>query len=633
MEKTEFKTESKRLLDLMINSVYTNREIFLRELISNASDAIDKLYFRSLTDHNVGMNREDFFIKIEVDNEKRTLTIIDNGIGMNEEELENNLGTIASSGSLAFMKENQGVEDIEIIGQFGVGFYSAFMVSKCLTVISRAYGSDKAFQWESKGLDGYTITPSGKESVGTVVILSLKDNTEEENYDDFLDTYQIQSLVKKYSDYIRYPIKMDIEKRRLKDDSDNECESCTETETLNSMIPIWRRQKSELSDADYHYFYREKFFDFEDPLWVIHSSTEGKATYNALLFVPARTPFDYYSKEYEKGLQLYSNGVLIMEKCADLLPDHFSFIKGLVDSQDLSLNISREMLQHDRQLKLIAQSLERKIKSELLAMLNNERENYEKFFNNFGLQIKWGIYNSYGANKELLKPLLMFHSSQEKKLVTIEEYIERMKEDQKYIYYACGKNIDSVDRLPQTELVKDKGFEILYLVDDIDEFALKMLHDYDGKEFKSVSSGDLGLETEEEKQSAQKQAEDYKELFAFMKEALEGKAKEVRLSQRLKSHPVCLTSDGALSLEMEKVLNSLPSEHQVKADRILEINAHHPIIETLNQLFKDNKDKLKTYSEILYAQALLIEGLTVEDPVAFSNLVCDLMAEKVSDRN
>ncbi len=629
MEKIQFKTESKRLLDLMINSVYTNREIFLRELISNASDAIDKLYYRSLTDRNVGLSREDFFIKIEVDKENRTLTVIDNGIGMNREELEDNLGTIANSGSLAFMKEHQGVEDIEIIGQFGVGFYSAFMVSKRLTVISRAYGSDEAFQWESEGLDGYTITPASKDSVGTVVILSLKDNTEEENYDEYLDAYRIKSLVKKYSDYIRYPIKMDIEKRRLKEGSKNEYETYIETETLNSMVPIWRRHKNELSDEDYHYFYREKFFDFEDPLWVIHSSTEGKATYNALLFIPARIPFDYYSKKYEKGLQLYSNGVLVMEKCADLLPDHFSFVKGLVDSQDLSLNISREMLQHDRQLKLIAQSLEKKIKSELLNMLKNERETYEKFYKNFGLQLKWGVYNNFGANKEFLKPLLMFYSSLEKKLVTIEEYIGRMKEDQKYIYYACGNNVDSIDRLPQTELVKDKGYEILYLVDDIDEFALKMLHEYDGKEFKSVSSGDLGLETEEEKESAQKQAEDYKEMFSFMKDALNGKVKEVRLSLRLKSHPVCLTTDGALSLEMEKVLNSLPSEHKVRADRILEINANHPIFETLNKLFEEDKDKLKTYTELLYNQAVLIEGLPIEDPVAFSNAICDLMAEKV----
>ncbi|NLW45119.1 MAG: molecular chaperone HtpG [Syntrophomonadaceae bacterium] len=628
MEKIQFKTESKRLLDLMINSVYTNREIFLRELISNASDAIDKLYYRSLTDPEVKLNREDFFIKIEIDKEKRTLTVIDNGIGMTREELEDNLGTIAHSGSLAFMKENQEVEDIEIIGQFGVGFYSAFMVSKRLTVISRAYGSDEAYKWESEGLDGYTITPADKDSVGTVVILSLKDNTEDDNYDEYLDTYCIKSLVKKYSDYIRYPIKMDIEKRRPKEGSENEYESYIETEVLNSMVPIWRRQKSELSKDDYHYFYREKFSDFENPLWVIHSSTEGKVTYNALLFIPARIPFNYYTKDYEKGLQLYSNGVLVMEKCADLLPDYFSFVKGLVDSQDLSLNISREMLQHDRQLKLIAQSLEKKIRSELLAMLKNERETYEKFYKNFGLQLKWGVYHNFGANKELLKPLLMFYSSREKKLVTIEEYIARMKEDQKYIYYACGKNIDNIDRLPQTELLKDRGYEILYLVDDVDEFALKMLHNYDGKEFKSVSSGDLGLETEEEKESAQKQAEDYKELFNFMKDALNGKAKEVRLSPRLKTHPVCLTSDGVLSLEMEKIINSLPSEHKVKADRILEINGDHPIFETLNKLFEEDKDKLKTYTELLYNQAVLIEGLTLEDPVAFSNAICDLMAEK-----
>jgi len=612
----------------MINSVYTNREIFLRELISNASDAIDKLYYRSLTDPEVKLNREDFFIKIEIDKEKRTLTVIDNGIGMTREELEDNLGTIAHSGSLAFMKENQEVEDIEIIGQFGVGFYSAFMVSKRLTVISRAYGSDEAYKWESEGLDGYTITPADKDSVGTVVILSLKDNTEDDNYDEYLDTYCIKSLVKKYSDYIRYPIKMDIEKRRPKEGSENEYESYIETEVLNSMVPIWRRQKSELSKDDYHYFYREKFSDFENPLWVIHSSTEGKVTYNALLFIPARIPFNYYTKDYEKGLQLYSNGVLVMEKCADLLPDYFSFVKGLVDSQDLSLNISREMLQHDRQLKLIAQSLEKKIRSELLAMLKNERETYEKFYKNFGLQLKWGVYHNFGANKELLKPLLMFYSSREKKLVTIEEYIARMKEDQKYIYYACGKNIDNIDRLPQTELLKDRGYEILYLVDDVDEFALKMLHNYDGKEFKSVSSGDLGLETEEEKESAQKQAEDYKELFNFMKDALNGKAKEVRLSPRLKTHPVCLTSDGVLSLEMEKIINSLPSEHKVKADRILEINGDHPIFETLNKLFEEDKDKLKTYTELLYNQAVLIEGLTLEDPVAFSNAICDLMAEK-----
>ncbi|HWP95430.1 MAG TPA: molecular chaperone HtpG [Syntrophomonadaceae bacterium] len=629
MAKIEFKTESKRLLDLMIHSVYTNREIFLRELISNASDAIDKLYYRSLTDQNVGMKRDDFYIKIFIDKEKRTLTISDSGCGMTEEELESNLGTIANSGSLAFMQENQGIEDIDIIGQFGVGFYSAFMVSKRLTVITRAYGSGQAFQWESEGLDGYAITNASKESVGTDVILALKDNTEEESYDEFLDVYRIKAIVKKYSDYIRYPIKMDVEKRRTKEGSESEYESYIETEILNSMVPIWRRNKSELSDEDYYNFYKEKYYDYENPLQIIHSNTEGKATYNALMFIPARTPYNYYSKEYEKGLQLYSNGVLIMDKCADLLPDHFSFVRGLVDSQDLSLNISREMLQHDRQLKIIAKSLEKKIKSELLDMLNKERETYDKFYKSFGLQLKFGIYNDYGVNKDILKQLIMFYSSQEKKLVTIEEYIGRMQEEQKFIYYASGESVERIDRLPQTELLKDKGFEILYLTDDVDEFALRILHDYDDKEFQSVSSGDLGLESEEEKKSAEKQAEDYKELFDFIKESLDGKVKEIRLSQRLKSHPVCLTSDGVLSLEMEKVLNAMPSEHQVKADRILEINANHPIFSTLGSLYRDDQEKLKAYSEILYTQALLIEGIAIEDPVAFSNAVCNLMADKM----
>lgn len=629
MAKTEFKTESKRLLDLMINSVYTNREIFLRELISNASDAIDKLYYRSLTDQNVGLRREDFNIQIIIDKENRILTISDNGCGMTKEELENNLGTIARSGSLAFARENEAMEDIEIIGQFGVGFYSAFMVSKCVTVISKAYGSNEAFQWEAEGVDGYTITDCGKDQVGTDIILRIKDNQDEENYDEFLEQYRIKSIVKKYSDYIRYPIKMDVEKSRLKEGSENEYESYLETETLNSMIPIWRKKKSEVTDEDYHNFYKEKFYDFENPLRVIHSSTEGAATYNALLFIPARTPFNYYSKEYEKGLQLYSNGVLIMDKCADLLSDHFSFVKGLVDSQDLSLNISREMLQHDRQLKLIFKNLEKKIKSELLDMLNNEREKYEEFFQSFGLQLKFGIYNEYGANKETLKQLIMFHSSYEKKLVTMEEYINRMKEEQKFIYYACGESVERIERLPQTELVKDKGFEILYLTDDVDEFAVKMLHDYDGKEFKSVSGGDLGLESEEEKKSSEKQAEDYKELFSFMKESLGSKVKDVRLSPRLKSHPVCLTSEGALSLEMEKVLNSMPTDNHIKADRVLELNANHPIFTTLGRLLKDDQDKLKAYTDMLYTQALLIEGMDIEDPVSFSNAVCNLMAEKI----
>ena len=626
MEKTQFKTESRRLLDLMINSVYTNREIFLRELISNASDALDKLYFHSLTDQNVGLEREDFSIRITVDRETRTLTISDNGIGMTEEELDSNLGTIANSGSLAFIQENDGLEDIDIIGQFGVGFYSAFMVSKRVTVITRAYGAEQAWQWESEGLDGYTVTSASKDSAGTDIILNLKDNSGEENYDEFLDTYKIKSLVKKYSDYIRYPIKMDMEKRRLKEGSESEYEAYLETEILNSMVPIWRKNKSELTDEDYFYFYKDKFFDYESPLRVIHSSTEGRATYNALLFIPARTPYNYYSKDYEKGLQLYSNGVLIMEKCGDLLPDHYSFVRGLVDSQDLSLNISREMLQHDRQLKLIAKNLEKKVTGELLDMLNQQREEYEKFYQSFGLQLKWGIYNEFGVNKELLKPLIMFYSSHEKKLVTIEEYIGRMQEEQKYIYYAGGESIDRIDRLPQTELVKDKGLEILYLTDDVDEFTLRVLHDYGGKEFKSVTSGDLGLESEEEKESTAKQAEDFKELFSCMKESLGDKVKEVRLSQRLKSHPVCLSSDGVLSLEMEKILNAMPSENQVKAERILEINANHPIFSTLKNLYEHDQEKLKTYSEILYNQALLIEGIAIEDPVAFSNAICNLMA-------
>lgn len=628
MEKIQFKTESKRLLDLMINSVYTNREIFLRELISNASDALDKLYFRSLTDQNVGRKREDFAISISVDRGNRILTVSDTGIGMTRDELEGNLGTIASSGSLDFMKTNQGIEDIEIIGQFGVGFYSAFMVSKNVTVITRAYDSDQAWKWESEGLDGYIISEAIRDQVGTDIILTLKDNEDEDSFDEFLQEYRIRSIVKKYSNYIRYPIRMDVEKRRPREGSDKDFENYTESETLNSMVPIWRKNKGELSDEDYHNFYKENFSDFEDPLRIIHTSTEGKATFNALMFVPGRPPFNYYTREYEKGLQLYSNGVLIMDKCADLLPDHFSFVKGLVDSQDLSLNISREMLQHDRQLKLIAKNLEKRITGELLVILNKQREDYEKFYKNFGLQLKFGIYNGFGANKDLLKPLIMFYSSREKKLVTIEEYIGRMPEEQKYIYYASGESVERIDRLPQTELLKEKGLEILYLTDDVDEFAINVLHDYDGKEFKSVSSGDLGLESEDEKKSAEKQAEDYKDLLIFMKEALEGKVKEVKLSHRLKTHPVCLSSEGALSLEMEKVLKALPTEHQVKADRILEINASHPVFKTLEGLFRDDKDKLKIYGDILYNQALLIEGFAIEDPVAFSNAVCGLMADK-----
>ena len=627
MATKQFKAESKRLLEMMINSIYTHKEIFLRELISNASDAIDKLYYISLTDENVGVKRTDFNIKIGVDKANRTLTITDNGCGMTKEELESNLGIIAKSGSLAFKKDNEAKEDIDIIGQFGVGFYSAFMVSEKVTVNTKAYGGNKAFVWESTGSEGYTIANCEKDSVGTEIILKIKNNTEEDNYDEYLEEYRLKSIIVKYSDYIRYPIKMDVEKQTLKEDSKDEYESHFEEETLNSMIPIWRKNKSELTEEDYNNFYKEKYSDFENPLRAIHSKTEGAATYNALLFIPAKTPYNYYTKEFEKGLQLFASGVLIMDKCADLLPDHFSFVKGLVDSQDLSLNISREMLQHDRQLKIIATSIEKKVRNELLSMLKDEREKYDEFFKSFGLQIKFGLYNGYGANKEMLKELVMFYSSSEKKLVTMSEYISRMKEDQKFIYYACGENTQKIERLPQTELVLDKGFEILYMTDDVDEFAVRMLMDYDGKQFKSVSSGDLELETEEEKKSNEKQAEEHKDLFGFMKDSLSDKVHEVCLSQRLKSHPVCLSSVGALSLEMEKVLSAMPTDNQMKAERVLEINAHHPIFKTLCDLFVNDKDKLNVYSNILYTQALLIEGMPIEDPVAFSNSICDLMTK------
>lgn len=627
MAMKQFKAESKRLLDLMINSIYTHREIFLRELISNASDAIDKLYYRALTDGDTGLSRDDFAIDIALDKDARTLTICDNGCGMTKEELENNLGTIAKSGSLNFKKDNEQKEDIEIIGQFGVGFYSAFMVSEQVTVYSRAYGSDEAWKWSSKGAEGYTMEPCEMEGHGSRIVLDIKPNTDENNYDEFLETYTIKNLVKKYSDYIRYPIRMDVEKSRMKEGTEEkpEYESYTENETLNSMVPLWRKNKNEITEEEYDRFYQEKFFDFEKPTKIIHSSTEGTATYNALLFIPGRAPYDYYTRDYEKGLQLYSNGVLIMEKCPDLLPDYFSFVKGLVDSQDLSLNISREMLQHDRQLKIIASRLEKKIKSELESMLLNEREKYEEFFKNFGLQLKYGANADYGAHKDVLKDLLLFYSSSEKKLVTLKEYVERMKEEQKYIYYACGQTVDKIELLPQTEALKEKGFEILYLTDDVDEFALRMMMQYDDKEFKSVSADDLDLETEEEKQEAAKKVEENKDLLSAMKEALDGKVKQVILSQKLKTHPVCMSSEGAISIEMEKVLNSMPSGEKVQAQRVLEINANHPIFTKLQDLHANDPDKLKEYAALLYDQALLIEGVSIEDPVAFSNRVCNLM--------
>ena len=632
MAKKQFKAESKRLLDMMIHSIYTHREIFLRELISNASDAIDKLYYKALTDGISGLNRDDFAIRLTIDKAARTLTVSDNGIGMTSEELENNLGTIAQSGSLKFKKDAEEKDDIDIIGQFGVGFYSAFMVSDKVTVISKPYGSDKAWKWESTGADGYTVTEAEKDSHGTDIILSIKESTEEESYDEFLDAYRIQSLVKKYSDYIRYPIRMEVEKSRMKegtgtDDKPAEYETYTEVETLNSMVPIWRKNKSELKPEDYNQFYKEKFFDYQDPLAVIHSSTEGAATYNALLFIPSRPPFDFYTKEYEKGLQLYASGVLIMDKCPDLLPDYFSFVRGLVDSQDLSLNISREMLQHDRQLKLIADRLQKKIKSELKSMLLNDREKYETFYKSFGLTLKYGVYSGYGANKDVLQDLLLFYSSSEKKLVTLEEYKGRMKEDQKYIYYACGETVEKIDRLPQTELLRDHGYEILYCTDDVDEFALRMMRDFDGKEFRSASDKDLGIDDAAENESVKEKAEENKELLRLLKDDLDDKVKDVRLSTRLKSHPVCLSADGGVSIEMEKVLNTMPGDQKVQAQRVLEINPSHPIFETLKKLFAEDPEKLKSYAGLLYTQALLIEGLPIDDPVAFSNAVCDLMTK------
>ena len=627
MEMKQFKAESKRLLDLMIHSIYTHQEIFLRELISNASDAIDKLYYKSLQDGDTGLNRDDFCITIDIDKEKRNLIITDNGCGMTKEELENNLGVIAKSGSLNFKQTQEKQDEIDIIGQFGVGFYSAFMVSDCVTVHTRAYGSDEAYEWKSKGVEGYSITPCEKESHGTQIILHIKPNTDEENYDEYLDSFRIQCIVKKYSDYIRYPIQMDVEKPRLKEGSGEkpEFETVVEKTTLNSMVPIWRKRKSEVTDEEYESFYQEKFYDFEKPLRIIHSNTEGVCTYSALLFIPSKAPSDYYTRQYETGLQLYASGVMIMERCEDLLPEYVGFVRGLVDSQDLSLNISREMLQHDRQLQLIESRLEKKIKSELESMMNNDRETYETFFQNFGLQLKFGAYADYGAHKEVLQDLLMFYSSSEKKLVSLKEYVSRMKEGQESIYYACGDNLARIETMPQIELLKDKGLEVLYLTDDVDEFVLKTISNYENKSFKNISSDDLNLESEEEKKSNEAQIEQNKDLLDFMKESLSDKVAKVVLSQRLKSHPVCLSTEGEITLEMEKVLNAMPSGGNVKAIRVLEINANHPIFQTLQTLFEHDKDKLKSYTNLLYGQALLMEGIPIEDPVTFSNQICDLM--------
>ena len=623
MRTKQFKSESKKLMDMMINSIYTHKEIFLRELISNASDAIDKQYFH--TDES-GMGREDYKIKITLDKENRILTIEDNGCGMDKDELENNLGTIAKSGSLDFKNENEKKDGVEIIGQFGVGFYSAFMVSDNVKVESKKYGSDEAFKWESNGADGYTVSKCEKEEPGTIVTLHIKDDTEEENYSEFLDEYRISAIIRKYSDYIRYPILMDMPSSKLKEGTEDEYEDITEEQQINSMVPLWRKNKNEITDEEYNAFYSEKFYDWEAPLKVIHSKNEGQITYDALLYIPSHAAYDYYTKEFKKGLQLYSNGVLITDKCEDLLPDYFSFVKGLVDSADLSLNISREVTQHDHLLKLIAKNIEKKIKSELKKMLSNDREAYEKFFKAFGLQLKYGLYSGYGMNKDALEDLVMFYSSSEKKLVTLEEYVSRMKEEQKTIYYACGETTDKIDMLPQTEAVKDKGFEILYLTDDVDEFALKMLREYNEKTFTNICNDKLDIESAEEKEKVEKANDDDKELLAKIKDSLGERVSTVRFTGTLKGHPVCLKSEGEISLEMEKVLNEMPNNPgDVKAQTVLEINLDHRIADKLRSVFAENPDDIAKYAEILYAQARLIGGLSIENPTEITGLICELI--------
>ena len=627
MKEKQFKAESKRLLDLMINSIYTNKEIFLRELISNASDALDKRYYNSMTQKKETVDRDKLNIKISLDKENKILTIEDNGCGMNKEELENNLGTIAKSGSLAFKEAQEKQDDVEIIGQFGVGFYSCFMVSSDVTVISKSLDDEQAYKWHSKGVEGYTIEPCEKDEIGTKIILKIKDDTEDEKYSRYLEEFVVKNLVKKYSDYIRYPILMDVEHEKLKEGSKDEYEKVKETETLNSMIPLWKKKKSEIKQEEYDSFYTSKFSDFSKPQKVIHTQAEGTFSYNALLFIPSHLPYDFYTKEYEKGLQLYSNGVLIMEKCAELLPDYFGFVKGLVDSPDLSLNISREMLQHDRQLKTLAKNIEKKINAELTKMLNSDRDEYIRFFNNFGSQLKYGAYDNYGMDKDKLKDLLMFYSSTDKKLTTLKEYVSRMKEDQKDIYYACGETLDKIDMLPQVEKVKEKGYEILYLTENIDEFVVQSLMNYDEKKFTNICTNELDLDTEEEKEKLKKENEENKEMFDAMKEAIKDEVQLVRFTHRLKNHPVCLTSEGAISLEMEKVINAMPTDQNVKAQKVLEINEEHPIANKLKELYKEDKEKLKDYTKILYSQARLIEGMSVENPTEISNLICDIMSK------
>ena len=625
MAKKEFKAESKRLLDIMIHSIYSQKEVFIRELISNASDAIDKIYYQALTDDSMNYDKENYYIEVIPDKETRTLTIRDTGIGMTKEEMESNLGTIAKSGSLAFKKENEIEDGHDIIGQFGVGFYAAFMVADVVTVRSRSLGSDEAYKWESEGEDGYTIDPDTKAEVGTEIILKMKANTEEEDYDQYLEEERLQGIIKKYSDFIRYPIKMTITKSKPKEDSE-EYADFKEEETINSMVPIWRKNKDELEDEDYENFYKEKHYGFDNPLKHIHTRVDGNIRYDAILYIPETAPYDYYSTEYEKGLELYANGVLIMDKCADLLPDYFSFVKGMVDSEDLSLNISREMLQHDRQLQLIAKNINKKIKQALKKLLQDEPETYEKFYNAFGRQLKYGVYSEFGANKETLQDLLLFYSSIKKKLVSLSDYVSRMPEDQKYIYYAAGESNERIEKLPQTEMVADKGYEILYFTDEIDEFAIKMINEYKEKEFRSVSSGDLGIDTEEEDNKAKMEEDEHQDMFKEMKDLLSGKVTNVKVSKRLKSHPVCLSTDGQISLEMEKVLQSMPNNQNVKADKILEINKDHAVYDALKTAYDNDQEKFGLYTSLLYNQALLIEGLPVADPVDFTNDICKIMA-------
>lgn len=625
--KKQFKAESKKLLDMMINSIYTNKEIFLRELISNSSDALDKIYYKSLTDKNIKIDKKELKIRIERDKDNRTIKIIDNGCGMSKEELENNLGTIAQSGSLTFKEENKEQTDVNIIGQFGVGFYSAFMVSKKVEVLSRPYDSEEAYLWVSSGEDGYEIKKADKEKYGTTITLYLKDDTEDNNYSEYLEEFKIRSIIKKYSDYITYPIIMEVSNRVLKDDSDSEYEEKLEDEVLNSQVPLWKKNKKDITEEEYNNFYHDKFYDYEKPLKVIHTNVEGQCSYNAILFIPSHAPYDFYTKEYEKGLQLYTNGVLIMEKCSDLLPDYFSFVRGIVDTQDLPLNISRETLQQDKNLKIIAKSIENKIKNELTNMLKNEFENYKNFFKTFGAHIKFGIYNNYGVEKDKLKDLVLFYSSNKKDYITLKEYVDNMKEDQKNIYYASGETVEKIDNLPQVEQVKQKEYDILYLTEYVDEFAIQAIQEYEEKKFMNVSSNDLDLETTEEKEKTENKNKEYNDIFKLMKESLDNQVTEIKFTNRLKNHPVCLTTKGELSIEMEKVINAMPTDEKVKANLVLEINENHEISKKLKYLYDNNKEELKNYTKILYSQARLIEGLSIENPTEISNLICEIISK------